>query len=331
MRGRRGWLVLALLVVLLLGPVVGLSLYLDVGGVTAPGAVVEKRESIAVSARQTGGWTRRTELVVRYQAADRRAPDTTSFPVDTAFFDRLVIGAPLAVRYPPNRYLRDLLLFPTARPTGQSTLTWLRAIPPPWAARGAPLALIGVVVLLIWLALRERVRGLGWLLAAYVLGATLYLAVPTPDLGGGGGATATAAVRAVHPVSYAYRPRNNSTRRAVRLLQPYELVELRFVPAGQAGPVIAVAAVDAASVSGLAAGREVAITYAAGDPRGASIVGGRRTYAWKNALGLAAAGLVLAALGVVGAILSSAVRRRARAQATAFRAAVEEGRRRREW
>jgi hypothetical protein len=54
MRGRGQWLGLAVLACLLLGPVVGLSLYLDSRGVTAPGEVVEKRETISVSARQYG-------------------------------------------------------------------------------------------------------------------------------------------------------------------------------------------------------------------------------------------------------------------------------------
>jgi hypothetical protein len=234
------------------------------------------------------------------------------------------------VRYPPNRFLRDLVLFPTARPAEQSTVSWLRAVPPPWAVRATPLILVGVLLLVLWRALRGRVPGLGWLLAAYVLGAALFLALPAPDLGGGGGLGATATVVAIHSVRYVYRPRSGNTRNAIRVLQPYQLVELRFVPAGRVDPVLAVAAVDSDSVPGVAAGGEVAVTYAAGDPRGARIVGGRQTYAWKNALGLVAAWLGLAVLGLVGALLSSAVRRRARAGAGALHAAGAAGRRRRD-
>ena len=330
MRGCGRWLVLAVLAVLLVGPGVGLALYLDVRGVTAPGEVVAKRETISVSTRQTGDWSRRTELVVRYRAADRTAPQMTSFGVDPATYDRLAVGAPLAVRYPPNRYLRDLVLFPTARPADQSTLAWLRMLAPPWLARAAPLGLVGALLLALWLGLRGRVRGLGWVLAAYLLGAGVFLVAPAPDLGGGGqrqGATAT--VRAVHPVRYVLRPRNSGTRRAVRVFQAYELAELQFVPAGRSEPVVAVEAVDTDSVPGLRGGDTVAITYAATDPRGARIVGGRHTYVWKNLLGLAAVAVVLAAVGIAGAVFSGFVRRRVRAGAVALGTAAQESRRRR--
>lgn len=54
MKGCGSWLGLTVLAVLLIGPVVGLSLYLDINGVTALGEVIEKRESISVSTGQTG-------------------------------------------------------------------------------------------------------------------------------------------------------------------------------------------------------------------------------------------------------------------------------------
>ena len=136
-------------------------------------------------------------------------------------------------------------------------------------------------------------------------------------------------MRAVHPVRYVLRPRTSNTRRAVRVFQPYALVELQFVPAGQTEPVVAVEAVDADSVPGLLAGGMVAITYGATDPRGARIVGGRRTYFWKNLLGLVAVAIALAAVGVVGFIFSRFVRRRVRERAVALGAAVEESRRQR--
>lgn len=253
----------------------------------------------------------------------------TSFGVEPTTYDRLAVGAPLAVRYPPNRYLRDLLIFSPARPADQSTLSWLRAIVPSGAVRAIAPILIGLVLFVLWRALRGRVRGLGWLLAAYALGAALFLVAPAPDLGGGRDLRATATVRAVHPVKYVLRPRSGATNKAVRVFQPYELVELQFVPAGQTDPVVAVEAVDTDSVASLAAGQAIPVTYAAHDPRGARLVGGRQTYAWKNLLGLAAVGLVLTVLSIVGYILSSSIRRRVRAGAVALHAAGEAGRRRR--
>ena len=327
MKGCGGWFGLAALLTLLFGPILGLSIYLDVRGVAAPGEVIAKRETINAGSLQNGTWSRRTELIVRYQPTDRTAPQTTSFGVDTATYDRLAIGAALAVRYPPNRYLRDLVLFPTARPADQSTLSWLRTIAPFWLLRSAPLALVGALLFLLWRGLRGRVRRLGWLLAAYLLGALLFLITPAPDLAAASqGQATTATVRAIHPVDFVVRPRSGATRKAVRTAQPYDLVEIRFVPTGQTEPVVAVDAVDRGSVPGLVAGGMIAITYAPGDPRGARIVGGGHTHAWKNLLGLAVVAVTLAILGIVGTIVASAMRRRLKARAVALGAAAERGR-----
>jgi hypothetical protein len=327
MKGRRGWLGLTVLLTLLIGPILGLSLYLDLRGIAVPGEVIDKRETINFGSRQDGTWSRRTELVVRYQATDRTTPQTTSFGVDAATYDRLAIGAPIAVRYPPNRYLRDMLLFPTTRPADQSTLSWLRMGVPFWVSRSAPLALVGGLLFLLWRGFRVRLRGLGWLLAAYLLGALLFLIAPAPDLAAGSqGQATTATVRAIHRVEYVLRPRSNSTRKAVRTIQPYDLVELQFVPAGQTEPVVAVDAVDRNSVPNLAAGATIAIAYSSGNPRGARIVGGGHTHAWKNLLGPVIVGITLAIIGIAGSIMSSALRKRLKARAVALGAAVDQER-----
>ncbi len=66
--------------------------------------------------------------------------------------------------------------------------------------------------------------------------------------------------------------------------QPYDIVELRFVPDGAAGEVIAIDAVDAGS-SDATPGSSVEIAYAAGQARAPQILGTTHTHHWRNTLG----------------------------------------------
>jgi hypothetical protein len=83
--------------------------------------------------------------------------------------------------------------------------------------------------------------------------------------------------------------------------QPYDIVQLRLMPQGAAGHVIAVDAVDAAAGdSGFAPGAQVEVAYAPGAPRSAVILGVSHSHYWRNAVGFAiffgALALLLAAL-----------------------------------
>ena len=198
---------------------------------------------------------------------------------------------------------------------------------PFWIRRSAPLALVGGLLFLLWVGFRVRVRDSVGCRRPICWGALLFLIAPAPDLAAGSqGQATTATVRAIHRVEYVLRPRSNSTRKAVRTIQPYDLVELQFVPAGQTEPVVAVDAVDRNSVPDLAAGATIAITYAPGNPRGARIAGGGHTHAWKNLLGPVIVGITLADDRHRGLDLSSAMRKRLKARAVALGEAVDQER-----
>ncbi len=307
MKGCSSWAGIIFMLFLLIGPLLGLSLYLDANGVLAPGTVIDKREYISYGRYQAGSWSRRIDLTVRYQASDRRVPDMTSFHVEPATFDQLALGSPVTVRYPPNKYLRDLLFFPTARLSNESTRTLMQSLVPPWAALTAPFALGAVLLAALWRALRGRGRGPGWILLLYLLGGTTYLTVyhSSPHMTGSTHMT-TATVSALRPVRYIYGQSNN--RNNVRLAQPYDLVELKFAPVGQAYTVLAVDAVDTGSVPGLLVGSNVPIIYSAADPRTAQLNAGLRTHTTKNALGFFGTALVLMLLSFLSYVMSLSLR-----------------------
>jgi hypothetical protein len=76
----------------------------------------------------------------------------------------------------------------------------------------------------------------------------------------------------------------------VDAIQPYEIVELQFVPEGRTEPVLGVDEIDSGSVPGLVKGAAVEIEYQASNPRIARINGGSRTFPRKAYLALAQEG-----------------------------------------
>jgi hypothetical protein len=262
--------------ILVVGAFLGLSLYLDIASAPAPGEVVDKQETIRFGSRRAENWTRRTTLEVRYQPPDHLVPLTAIFDVDLAMYDRLQVGSPVVVRYPDDPRFRDLLFLPLARLDGQTTWTVIRTSLPPDAWSFILLIVGGVILFKLWTWLRGRIKGLGWLLVAYLIGAAAFLLIPWPGPAETGPREpALATVRAIRQVSYIPGSRNSSR---LDLLQPYELVVLEYVPEGRSDPVVAVDAIDAGSVPGLARGSTVAVAYAVDDVRSAIIEGGRHAH-----------------------------------------------------
>jgi len=63
--------------------------------------------------------------------------------------------------------------------------------------------------------------------------------------------------------------------------QPWNVVELRFVPEGRSKAVIAVDSVDVGSVGGLRLGARLPVSYNARDPRDARLTGAR-SWRWRD-------------------------------------------------
>lgn len=288
---------------LMLTPIIGPSIYVEFRGVDAPAEIVAKREEIDVT---SGIWTRRLYIDVRYQPPDAPDPEITNIAVDAATYDRLHNEEPVQIRYPANPTLRQITLLAGTRLDTQRPFSALLARMGSLLGRIAAGLLIWLVLLLLWTKWRRWWLGLP--LVVLMVGGVLYVGSgwPAPALGGelvAGSAT----VRAERRIERVWGSRR---RRAEDAVQPYQIVELRFVPQGASDPVVGVDMIDADSVAGIEAGAPVAMHYSAADPRWVSIDGASRTYYWKNlrSFGLIAAGILI--LVIVAWVVAR--RRRAR-------------------
>jgi hypothetical protein len=79
-----------------------------------------------------------------------------------------------------------------------------------------------------------------------------------------------------------HRYSHSTSAHPERLTVPYEVVQLRLVPAGSADSVLSVDEVDAASVPSLAPGEVVRVRYSAAAPREAMLVEATRTFRQRN-------------------------------------------------
>ena len=150
---------------------------------------------------------------------------------------------------------------------------------------------IGIVVLGAVLTLRPVLRPVpGGLKAAGVLAcvaiAVVWWVFPTPwetpldppIL------TANAEVRNLREETRSFT--SARTTGSVPAPQPWNIVELRFVPEGREKPVIAVDSVDVGSVAGLQVGARLPVRYNARNPRDARLAGAR-SWRWKESRELA--------------------------------------------
>jgi hypothetical protein len=288
---------------LLLSPIVGPPLWVELGGRTAAGTIEAKREAIV---ELSGTWMRRLFVAVRYVPSDTEEPAVSEVAVDAATYDRLRVGQPARVRYVPNATLRQIGNLPVARLDSQLPLGSFVA----WLGDFAIVLLAGVAawLALLWVWSKWRRGWLALLLFLLMFGGMLYIGSgwppPQPD---GALVAGSAAVRAAHQVTRVWESRRSPGEEAT---QPYTIVELSFVPQGAGDAVVAVDMVDAGSVPALEKGVDVPIHYSARDPRWAQIDGAARTYYWKNLRGFGLIGLVLLGLVLLGWLAGR--RRRAR-------------------
>ena len=75
---------------LLFGALFGTALYVDVAGITTPGTITEKRETIRHIL--TGSWVRDQTLLVRYQPHDKTLTQLSDIKTNQAPYDRLHVG-----------------------------------------------------------------------------------------------------------------------------------------------------------------------------------------------------------------------------------------------
>lgn len=287
-----------------LGILVGSSLWLDHRGETATAVVKSKHEEITVHRVPQGGWDRYYRIGVEFGARDGQLGMAT-VTVPQGRYDALHAGDSMQVRYLP---FLPLLARTADRSTGQVIGDLAaRVVADPWLLPFLCWLVGGFIAL--WIASRVAtvaivVAGLAWMALAFPI------QFPAPRPLPLAATETTARVTAVTLVTKApTRSRSRSRSRVGRssaesvrrLAMPYEVVLLRFAPNGQADSVVAVDAVDSASVAGLTAGAIVPIAYDRGSPRGARITLGARTYRERNRYHFLVPMMGLGVLGMFGA------------------------------
>lgn len=274
---------------LFLAPFIVPPLAVEIVGVIAPGSVVAKREVISTF---TNTWARNLYVDVRYQPQDATEPEVIALAVDATTYDRLHAGDEAEVRYTPHPLLRTLSTLGFTRLQFQSLPMALVARLGNFLVTGAGI-LLWFVLLAIWSKWRSN-----WLMLILVLfmvagSIVITMGWPTPQPPGeltAGSAT----IQKIRRVDKLLQGRRSA---AIEAAQPYDIVELSFVPAGRTDPVVAVDMLDAESVPNLAVEATVPIRYSAQNPRWAQIDGARRTFYRKNLIFVAV--IPLALLGIV--------------------------------
>jgi hypothetical protein len=291
----RTLLKLLLYLSLLVVPLLAASLWLDTYGETVSGTVTGKREEIHAENEPTGGWSSRRFLVVdipRLAAVGLQA----SVRVDSATYVAAHGGDRVRVRYPSccpifarleGRTTREVA-WEAAREFGSSPmLDWVLA---------------GIVALVLTAQIATPlvvVTGLAWLGAALLF---LFPALPPRVPTGGAAEARVAGIATVSESPRRSGRRSRNWTHAERLTVPYQVVQLRLVPAGGTDSVLAVDEVDAGSAPSLAPGAVVKVRYRPDAPREAMLVEATRTFRQRNRFHFLFLVLAVGAIGTAAAL-----------------------------
>lgn len=252
---------------------VAISLYLDQQP-TLPGIVEGKTENIAVNS--DGEWSHDLYVRVRYTPPERQEPSSRDLRADAAVYDRVSAGDSVEVRH---LHLGGWFTF--SRLSERSTLSillgtrlWLYV----------PLAAAGLLLWLSWKTSQSTAK-LPFLLAFVALLIFVFLIDSVPQWRASRplvGDLATA-VATVHEIERFTEVGGGPDSEPEALLQPFDLVQVQFVPEDRRAPVLAADMIDADSLP-MELGGTVTVQYRLDDPRTIRLSGGTRSYVWKNTL-----------------------------------------------
>lgn len=269
-----------------------ISLYLD-RQPTISGTVESKTEEIDVDS--DGNWSSVLTVRVTYTPPDAIEPTSRDLSADAAVYDRVSAGDPVDVRH---LHLGGWFAF--ARLSDRSTLSillgaraWLLLLP-----------LVVAVGLLLWMKTAVSKQG-KWsvILAMGALTLFVFLVDYTAQwraawpLAG----PQTTAVATVRQVTRFTEVGGSDESPPEPLVQPFDLVQVEFVPEERRDPVMAADIIDADSLV-LETGGTATVYYLVNQPRTVRLEGGARTYVWKNTL-WSLATLMLLLLVLVGLLL----------------------------
>ena len=290
--------------VVTLGLLVGGSVWLDRRGEVTTARVASKQEEITVQQVPAGGWIRWYRVGVEFPTRDAgHGMATVTLPQPR--YDALHPGDSIQIRY--------LSFFPILaraadRSTGQAALDVAGHFAnDPWLLPFLLWLLGGFVAL--WIASRVAivaivVAGLAWIAFAFPTQFPTPRPLPPAPVEGTARVTAVTLVTKAPARSTARRRSRfgRGTSESIRrLAMPYEVVQLRFAPPDLPDSVVAVDAVDSASIAGLTVGAIVPIAYDPRSPREARMTLGSRTYRDRNRYHFLVPVMGLGVLGMLGA------------------------------
>ncbi|MCU1325052.1 MAG: hypothetical protein JWN34_422 [Bryobacterales bacterium] len=303
------WLIFILGTGLVTAPFLLSSLATDERGVTIPGHVFAKSETIST---HYSSWTRTAEVTFRYEPPDGAGDQFYKATPGLGVYDALRVGDVVKLHYlrrvdvpavPGATVLHQLHALPMVRLADQRTFSNVqRSLS---GTTGSMIGLAAGIIVGLVILKKSGSPAFKWALGAAVA-AGLLLAFfydfprPTPE--------PMASVRRsqarVKSIDHINKVFAGTHARGMFAEQPADVVALEFVPAGRAEPVVAVDLIDSGSVAGLKETAPVVVTYEAGNPRIAHIDSGARTFVSKNLAGMVVQGLL--SLGVLIACVAGA-------------------------
>ncbi|MES1258827.1 MAG: hypothetical protein ABUS51_10365 [Acidobacteriota bacterium] len=312
----RGLILLFLIagIAFLAAPFLLSSLALDEHGITIPGQVFSKSETVKL---HNSAWTRSSEVTFRYEPPDDSGVAFFGLSLTPGQYDRLHAGDAVHLRYlrrrdvpvvPLSGILLQVHALPVVRLADRGTFTGFRELftPGVMAALGA---LTGLAALLLFLR-RTASRLFGWVLGiSLVSGFTLVMLydfprpTPPPVL------AVRQTVGRVKSLDRIDRIFEGKRSRGSPADQPVDVVGIEFIPAGRTESVTAVDLIDAGSVSGLKVDSTVAIRYEADSPRTAHIQAATRGFVSRNVGGLALQGALCLAIVIACFAIPQAIGR----------------------
>jgi hypothetical protein len=297
---------LGVAVVFLALPFLMTSRALEERGITIPGRITHKSETVAV---RYSDWERSRDATIEYEIPETGGVSYFDIHPDVPQYDSLHTGQAVEVRYlrrrdvpqlPMTGFLRELHALPMVRAVNLREGSRVDNLFHGWGALAFKIMGGLAVLLVLWRITRSSV--LGWATVIGVaagVGLLLLQGFPRP--------TVAPAVEVRHGsgrvtnVGRIEKLFSGARQRGVIADQPVDVVAVEFVPEGKTEAVVAVDLIDSGSVRGLKEESPVTLAYEAGSPRTARIDGATRLFPERNSKGLVVQGVLSVAL-LAGAI-----------------------------
>jgi hypothetical protein len=259
----------------LLALIAAVSVFLDAQP-TIPALIIDKHE--VTDTQPDGTWEHQFRVVTQFTVPGAGEPRTEDLSAEEELYDSLGIGDEVEVRFWDAGGW-----FEFARLASRSTFSIL------WGSGALVFPSLIAGVVLVGLVIAKKTdsntngifAGMGMIVLivlAWQMAGVWWAMLPL----GGPQATAVATIRDIDLYTEVRSSENDEDETV--LIQPFELIEVTFVPEDWQDPVVALDRVDADSIPSLEIGGTVPIVYQTDSPRQIRIQEGERTYVWKNPL-----------------------------------------------